>query len=168
MAVLNFLVGCNYYTVSTLHTPTPDQENSKLMELQEKDKYFILNCNDEAYHLSKLTFNMESMEIKCAFDSVPKIHKLYNPNKKSNHVYVIDNGEEVILNEVHIIVNKLFLSKDSHATIPISSIVKIDIINHDYQKSGQSKWLYGTVGVLAGLSLIAYFAISSISFNPGF
>jgi|ERR1017187_1103380 hypothetical protein len=127
LAIINQLAACSYYKIESIGWKNKEQTKNQMLDYKVNNKYIIVDCGKESYHVTDMVIDTILMTINCCISPVDSLQKQFIHDKKSNHRYY----DEEVLNEVHIITNKFYSSQDSSAIIPINSIVRIDIISPD-------------------------------------
>lgn len=147
-AFLNLELGCNYYRVRTLERMNEDVSRTKLMEYQSKNKYIILNCRGERYHLSAIEINKEDMTLSANSSKLDEYHNLYYPDVHSNARYRNSRGEYRVINEVHLLAKDFSKTADSKITISLKDITRMDIIEQDTGRTIAS-YVFLSAGIAA-------------------
>jgi len=170
--VINQLAACSYYSVESITWENSGQTKDKMLDYKANNKYFILDCGKDSYHITDMAIDSASMTIQCCIAPVDSLqHHLYNPGIVTNKKYKPGQfegdpeGEQTVLNEIHIVANKPISYADSSAIIPINSIVRIDIINPNRGKTTATYF----VGIIGGVVIlpISIFALTfKNSFHP--
>jgi hypothetical protein len=132
LAIINQLAACSYYSVESIGWKNKEQTRNILLNYKVNNKYIIVDCGKDSYHVTDIVIDTVSMTINCHISPMDNLHPLYHPGTVSNQRYKTNQGEDMVLNEIHIVTNKFLTSKyPSSSVLPINSIVRIDIIHPD-------------------------------------
>lgn len=154
------IVSCNYSRIRPELPPYSD----KLSTLA-KDKLFILHHGNNTYSFIQPVINGEFLEGYVA-QVANQYAKYANPGKaKAQRYKRVDR--DVALNFVHLYINEYAQGQENRISIPISSIKRIDVVEHDSGRTTFSA-VVGTLGVLVAivaiLSIIVALTKSSCPF----
>jgi hypothetical protein len=130
-AFLNLIFSCTYFKVRTIEDMNADLSKQQLQKYQNLNKYFILHSGDRSWHITILKVDADKKVMECLLDSVAPAHFFYQPDLQSNKRYKSKKGENIILNDIHIVASKVNPGNQNKISIPLSSISRIDIIDPD-------------------------------------
>jgi hypothetical protein len=142
------------------HTKTSVDENT-LQRLKNSQKYFILHfSNNRTLGLNNISVNNDKLEADLA--ELPQEHQNYlNPNtQKANRVKKIDKAQTLM--EVHIYYPQVMPADQTHVSIPLSALNRMDVYEFDAQATSGNhilSWV-GTVIVAGSLIGLIAFAIA--------
>ncbi len=151
--LLNFIVGCYYYKVTTTYQPP----NVELVKLSDLGKKFIVHQNYYIYHVQAVTFLQDSLELVLG-SSYHQNQEDISPVKPNDvKKYHKKKGDARLLNEVHMYVNLDVGKSDSIWMVPHSSIERLDVYNHSTKHTTGYSILFG-IAMLP----VAYVAVMAL------
>lgn len=154
--LLNFIVGCYYYKVTTTYQP-PTEELIRLSDLEKK---FIVHQDYYIYHVQAATFLQDSLELVLGspFHQNREDISPVKPNEAKK--YRKKKGDARLLNEVHLYVNRDVAKRDSTWMVPHSSIERLDVYNHSTKHTTGYSILFGIALIpVAYVALVAIFLL---------
>jgi hypothetical protein len=140
------------------HTTTP-ADNDALKRLQNSNKFFILHFNNnKVFALNQVTVNNNKMEADLA--ALPPEHSKYlNPKiDRPNRVKKTDKPDA--LTEIHLYYPQDAIADQTHVSIPLSSLNRMDIYEFDRQTT-RNNHILSSVGIgLVGGAVIVLVAFA--------
>jgi hypothetical protein len=137
--------------------PPLESKHIVLDSLNKQKKYFLLHTNGEVYGMDNILIDTSTI----TGSPVQDVHSLYlNPHKHfilgpQRTYYKSESG---VINEVHLYAtNNVQFVKDTFISVPIKSIDKIEIIEHDKKKTNSTNTFGIVVLAAATVGLIVLF-----------
>ena len=162
IAFLNCIVGCGYfYKVQT----EKDISKQKISEINKPEKFIILQDGINAWHFSNLKFIGDTLTGNLDLNLGYHMNYL-SPEKPEKPNRFKKKNEPDVINEVHIYITDTIPIISVTASIPITSIQKIDIYNYD-KKATKRSWVLGITLPLVG-GLLVVFIVAIIASGPLF
>lgn len=149
-AFLNLNFSCNYFKVRTIENIDADLSKNQLQKYQNLNKYFILHSGDRTWHMTIIKVDAEKKMMECLLEYPGQLHQVYKPAAESNKRYKAKKGENVVLNEIHIVASRINPGSQNKIAIPLSSISRIDIIEPDVGRTVAS-YVFSTIGISASV-----------------
>ena len=169
IALLNLVNGCYYYKVTTKEHPAV----TSMDEIHENGKFVILHTNDNAWHMSGISTEGDSIS---GYLGTLKGHSYYktskhdSPNRYKKGLLKAPDGNyykgSEVLDEVHIYTIYEITEGDRRASVPVKAIERIEIYDPDKGATAASFILAG-IGIGAGIGIVAAIIAVSISFSSG-
>ena len=161
-AFLNCTIGCGYfYKVQT----EKDISKQKISEVNKPEKFIILQDGINAWHFSNLKFIGDTLTGNLDLNLGYHMNYL-SPEKPEKPNRFKKKSEPDVINEVHIYITDTIPVISVTASIPITSIQKIDIYNYD-KKATKRSWVLGITLPLVG-GLLVVFIVAIIASGPLF
>ncbi len=156
---LNF--SCRYYKVSPVST-TPETMGQTIDDFNKNNKYVIINSGSNAFHLESVIVNIDNETITGKVAALDSRHMYKKARKSRTNRY--KPSQQSPMDEVHfdLKTESNFIIGNT-VTIPFSDIHSISL----NEKDGAAQFgsiMLGTIGVLAGITLIALALKSSCPF----
>ncbi len=154
-AMLLFFSGCYLKFYNTNSTNTIDKQT--IDELKNENKYFIVHLKDTVNGLKNLSVNNNVIEADV--DTLPPEH--YNfARKKPSTSYTYSKENAAVLNEIHIYAQTQSINKNTHLSLPLTAITRVDIYKKDKDRTTLS-----TVGSTIGFAALAALIVALIIFS---
>ncbi len=147
--LLNFVVSCYYYKVSTSLQTSTDE----LIHLTDLGKRFVMHHGYDARFVDSLTFQKDSMELFLGSTYYKSNEDITPVNPNSVKRYRKKKGDARLLNEVHLYVNQLNQYKGTVWKVALTDLERLDIYNHSTKHTTGYSILFGI-----GLIPVAYVA----------
>ncbi len=165
IAFLNCTMGCGYfYKVQT----EKEISKQKITEINKPEKFIILQDGINAWHFDNLKFTGDMLT--GSLDYYLGYHFNYlSPKKPEGANRYKKKSEPDVINEVHIYTTDTIPIDSKTASIPITSIQKIEIYNYD-KKATTRSWVLGSLAIVgAGVigSAIVLVVVAASSFGSG-
>lgn len=158
---LNLVLGCRYYTVRSVAT-TADTMAAQIDEFNKSQQYAVMHSGPEIWHLSNLVLNEDKKTISGIIQAIGPEH-IPRKMREQKRVHRFNKGESP-LNEIHFYISTSNLPDyGSEITIPFSEINSMSV-NHRNTGRMIGEIFFGTIGVIAGVALLAVALKSSCPF----
>ncbi|MGH2563936.1 MAG: hypothetical protein ACRDE5_05455, partial [Ginsengibacter sp.] len=157
---------CNHY-YKAVRSESP-VSGKAVDSLQNQNRYFILRNGSDAYYMTNMVLSEDRKTLRCVLDSLPQDHQLYlTHGRNGNMRYIPSKNDNTVLNEVHLFIKNTDSIRKGYATIDLSRIQKIEVIEKDKKRTTNS-YVIGalgyTIGALAVVAIIVAATKSSCPF----
>jgi hypothetical protein len=142
---LTMTSGCYYFKVVR---PT-EQPRDVIAKMQEQQKLIILHLDDNAWQLTNIIVNDESITGSISVLAGHDRYKTVKPDNSNRYIKNKTQDESYILNEVHIFISEYSETDNGRISIPANAIKKIEIYDKDTGATTAS-WAFSALGVAAG------------------
>ncbi|MEN8203493.1 MAG: hypothetical protein ABFS28_12920 [Bacteroidota bacterium] len=126
LLLINFIVSCYYYKVSTTHQPP----SGELMSLSDLGKSFVVHRDYNAYYVDSLRFSSDSIELFLGLTYYRNNEDIRPVIPNSAKRYRKKKGDARLLNEVHLYVNQNTRYKEKVWMVALTDLERLDIYNH--------------------------------------
>lgn len=157
LAFINLMVGCNYYKIRTYESLTAEMSKVELQKYQNLNKYLILHSGSNTYHIIVDKLDTDKQILYCIGENTSPDHKRYQPDTEGQLYYNPRKGESVIKNEVHIFTKEIIQNED-RIEVPLSSVTRIDVLDHDSGRTIAS-YVFTILGAVAATMAIVIIVI---------
>jgi hypothetical protein len=159
-ATMNLALSCNYFRIIKVEDITAELGKDQIRYYQNLNKYFILHNLDKSYHIQIIKLDADNNRMEVELADVGNQHNNYFTDSGASHRYKPGTMQEVSLSEVHLYTNSsLKLPASGRAEVPMSSLTRMDIIEHDSGRTVAS-YVFTTLGITgATFGLIALIAL---------
>jgi hypothetical protein len=157
------LTGCFQHYYKTNSSSTAD--SALIEKLKVSNKYFIIHYGDNIKGAVQVKTTNDALEADLVH--LPKEHSFYTNPKGNEENKMKIKRETPTLMEVHLYTTTTFTTDQTHITIPLSSINRLDIYEFDPEATRQNRFmsiLGLTVGTLVIASTIAVIANPPVDF----
>jgi hypothetical protein len=139
LLLVNFVVSCYYYKVSTsLQPPT-----GELMSLSDLGKSFVVHQGYNANYVDSLTFTTDTLELFLGFTYYTEKDDIRPVVPNSAKRYRKKKGDARLLNEVHLYVNPNIALQGTKLTIAHIDLERLDVYNHSTKHTTAYSILFG-------------------------
>jgi hypothetical protein len=140
-----FITSCNkYYKPVPTQITAPEQADSVIATVRN-GRYFILHNGNAYYAMNQPVVNRQDLSLQFRPGTLWPDHRVYVNDVKGNYRY--KNAQSAVLQEVHFYLNApLTLDTNVLATLPLSNIQKIEVIEHDKART-RTSYILGGVGI---------------------
>lgn len=145
--LLNFVVSCYYYKVSTQFQPSSDE----LIHLTDLGKGFVMHQGYDARYVDSLTFQEDSLELFLGASYYKSNEDITPVNPNSVKRYRKKKGDARLLNEVHLYINPQKPFSGQAWKVAHTDLERLDIYNHSTNHTTGYSILFGI-----GLIPVAY------------
>lgn len=155
-----------YLPVASPSANAAEKERT-IRENNQLNKFFILRHGSGNYAITRVEVDQQNQQLKGQLRPLPYEHTVYTSNLKG-YRYSLSKGEGVVLNEVHLYMpGKEALDTTQVVSLPLDSIQKIEVVQHDKGRTTVSYILGGigaTLGAVAVTAVIVALTKSSCPF----
>ena len=152
---LLFTASCNYYKPILTSPSLSSSAKSKEIASQIQ-RTFIVRSNQGNFLLKNVNVRVDQEDITGILEPIPEEHQAYINDKYSKFSY--DSETKPVLQELHLYAPLDPTAKiGSTVTIPISSIIKMEIIERDKKRSATNSIIYGV-----SIIIIPFFVVGAI------
>ena len=150
-----FLASCSYFRV----IPKSTTDLHSLEHFEKDGKYFILQRNDDAWHMYDLDVEGDMLQAKLNIQLGYHVNYLYPREDKQNQFY--KNKEPDVINSIHLFTSDTsFYDLDTLISIPLSSIYEVKSYEYDRVASTRTKVLAAVLIPLTGGVIILVVAVA--------
>jgi len=150
VSIFNLTIGCkSYFKVTTV----PEVTSESMGGLEDSGKSFIIHFDRQKWVLSNAHVQNNIMTGKLDEYKMSPTFKPVRSNRPNRYLTRPSLNQRFLLNEVHLYLSASPLHENQQVSIPLSSVVKIEI--YDKAKGATiGSWILGSVGIVAGVLLI--------------
>jgi hypothetical protein len=146
LAMLNVTHGCYYLKVNTRQEP----DASMITDLDMAGKNFFLHFGRDVWRLSHLEVTSSLLKGQIREATSASQERPIIPGKPYRYYNRASNNQSYLLNEVHIFAGEYSELGNNMVSVPVESIHKIDLYDHD-SASTVGSWILTGVGIVAGV-----------------
>lgn len=143
------------------------QKEGTIRENNSQNKFFILRHGSGNYAITRVEVDQQNQQLKGQLSPLPAEHTLYT-SKRKGYRYSLSKGEGAVLNEVHLYMpGTAPLDTTQVVGLPLDSIQKIEVVEHDKGRTTVSYILGGlgyALGTMAVTAVIIALTKSSCPF----
>jgi len=148
--IFNLTICCkSYFKVTTL----PMASSESVGGLKDAGKTFIIHYDQQKWVLSNTQMQNNLVTGKLDEYKMPPTFKPVRSNRPNRYFTRPSLNQRFLLNEVHLYLSALPLHENNQVSIPLSSIVKIEIYDKD-KGATTGSYILGSVGIAAGVLLV--------------
>lgn len=141
--VLNLTIGCrNYFHVRTTVMPSSE----KIANEKNAGKALIVHFNEKKWVLTDIQLKNQIITGKLNEYKMPPTNKPVNPERPNRYIVTPSKDQRYLLNEVHLYVADFKEVVTDQISIPVSSIVKVEVYDRDTGATVGS-WVLPIVGI---------------------
>lgn len=159
LVAVNLISGCyNFYKVTTQSSAEP----GIISPLADMAKTFVIHCGPDVFLMNYVTLINDSLKGNYVgnYTFPYKVNKF--PKENSTNRYVVKQGDNRILNEVHLYVRDTLRPAGKKFSFPLKDIYRLDTYNHDSGRTALS-WFGGfVVGTFATFLVIILIGILAL------
>ncbi len=161
LAVLNLTIGCSYYNTKPV-TTTPETLGKHIEDFNEAGKYATVHSGDTMFHLDNIVIDADNQTVSGIARVLNSKHNYSKILKERGNRY--KHSQQDPMNEIHLYLDiPLSHTVDETVTIPLVNISSLSINKPNTGRSVVNV-IMGTVGILAGLTILAVALKSSCPF----
>jgi len=150
-----------YKAITTSGKPTA----TRVEELKDQQKYFILRDDARAYGMNNITISKDGQDIECDLASLPDEHLTHMWKPKEERPTYQKADAKYVLNEVHLYTIPDSNRAPGHYKFSLSSVVKTEMLQKDIVRT-RNNHIRAVVFSIGGTALlllgIGYAALSTI------
>ena len=164
LAFLHLVIGCSYYNVRHVSTP-PSDLAIHIEELVKSHDYIIIHSGEEIWHLGNAFIDSDNNLISGIIHYGDYSHDFRNI-RKIGRAYSYNKSKESPLNELHLYLDSIAITKVGHEiSIPISKIKTVSVNDKNTERTITD--MIVTAGVLGIIVAIIIYTLNNISLSFG-
>jgi len=150
VSILNLTIGCkSYFKV----TPVPVVSSEAVGGLKDAGKTFIIHFEQQKWVLRNTHVQNNTVTGKLDEYNMSPTFKPVRSNRPNRYLTRPSLNQRYLLNEVHLYLSAFPVHDNNQVSIPMSSVVKIEIYDKDNGATVGS-YILGSVGIAAGVLLV--------------
>jgi len=149
-SIFNLTIGCkSYFKVTT----PPEVSSETVGGLKDAGKTFIIHFDQQKWVLSNAQVQNNIVTGKLTEYNMPPTFKPVRSNRPNRYLTRPALNQRFLLNEVHLYLSALPVHDNIQVSIPLSSVVKIEIYDKD-KGATIGSYILGSAGIAAGVLLV--------------
>lgn len=143
---------CSRYYMPVKQNVNSADESASVISEKTPGKYIILHKGNKVYQLENISVDKAKLTMSGNLTGVDPTHLLYVKAKHKKYKY--SEKDNVVLNEVHVYVDSTAaIDTASTLVLPLNQIQKIEVIEHDKQRTTTS-YVLGGIGIGVGAIVV--------------
>lgn len=143
---------CSRYYMPVKQKVTSADESASVISAKTPGKYIILHKGNKVYGLHDISVDKAKLTMSGKLTPVDRTHLLYVKAKHKKYKY--SEKDNVVLNEVHLYIDSTAaIDTASTLILPLNQIQKIEVIEHDKQRTTTS-YVLGGIGIGVGAIVV--------------
>ncbi|MEI8114884.1 MAG: hypothetical protein WCI54_14705 [Bacteroidia bacterium] len=149
-AIMNLTFGCaNYFKVTSSTRPASET----IAAMNDNGKTIIVHFNQKKWVLTDIQVKNNTITGRINEYQMPPTFKPVKPSKPNRYLTRPSQNQRYLLNEVHLYLDEFAELGNKQVSIPVKSIIKIEVYDKDTATTVGSYFL-GALGILASAYVI--------------